>query len=400
MLDFRSVWDRIYHRAMARQTLMILIVGALSLTATLSLADERILLKAKINGKPVRLCFDSGSNVGALCPQTVQKLGLKFIPTPTNALWQGFLAGNTEVCTLTIDGTEGKTSFLVLDLPAYISQNLISDFDGLIGNYLISGNITRIDAGARELTFLAKVPTETAQWSRLSVLTNFGVLDLQVLHEGHTNGVLCIDTGSSYGLELPVQEWHQWRQAHPQSPITIDTISSLDEGFFVTEEAWADEISVGPVVLTDVPIMCAEPGHANRWGAQYDGTFGLAALKRLDIIVDGNNGRAYLRAKKTRPSVYRHNRLGAIFAVTTTQTNLAVAQVVEGGPAYEAGVRNGDILIKVDEVTVKGWTDDWRSRFYLPAGTKLNLALKRDGKTFTTTVTLREILQPSPIKSK
>jgi hypothetical protein len=383
-----------------RHTLIILVIGIVFFRATLNAEDDRIWLKTKINGKPVHLCFDSGSSIGALCPQTIQKLGLKFIPAPTNALWHGVLAGDTEDCTLTLDGTDGKTSFLVLDLPAYVSQNLSSDFDGLIGYYLISHNVTRIDAVEREITFLPKVPKQTAQWARLSVLTNFGVLDLQILHADHSNGVVCIDTGSSYGLELPVQEWHRWKESHPQSPITIDTVSSFDEGFFVTEEAWADQISVGPIVLTGVPIMCASPAGASRWGAQYEGTIGLAALKRLDLIVDGNNGLAYLRGKKTRPPAYRHNRLGAIFAVTTTQTNQAVARVVDGGPAYEAGVRNGDVLLQVDEVTVRGWTDDWRSLFYMPAGTKLKITLKRDGKIFTTTATLREILQPNPSENK
>ena len=83
-----------------------------------------------------------------------------------------------------------------------------------------------------------------------------------------------------------------------------------------------------------------------------------------------------------------------------TQTNQAAAWVVDGSPAYEAGVRNGDVLLQVDEVTVRGWTDDWLSRFYMPAGTKLKLTLQRDGKIFTTTATLREILQPSSNKNK
>jgi S1-C subfamily serine protease len=182
--------------------------------------------------------------------------------------------------------------------------------------------------------------------------------------------------------------------------MTLETGVTPDDGFFVTEEAWADQISVGPIILTGVPISVAGRGGTNRWGAQYEGTLGLAVLKRLDLIVDSNKGVAYLRAKTTPPPAYPHNRLGAIFAATTTQTNQGVARVVDGGPAYEAGVRNGDVLLQVDEVTVRGWTDDWLSRFYMPAGTKLKLTLQRDGKIFTTTATLREILQPSPNKNK
>lgn len=379
-----------------RHTLIILIVGIVSFLATFSLAQERIWLKAKINDKPVHLVFDSGSSGVALCPQAVQKLGLKFIPSPTNDLQHGLLAGDTEVCTLTLEGTDSETSFLVLDVPPYVSAN----FDGLIGWWFIEPNVLRIDAIARKVTFLPKLPAQTAQWARFSLLTNFGTLDLLIPHSDHTNGVIRIDSGTDSGLALPAQEWHRWKEAHPKSPITIDADCTPDDGFFLTEEAWADQITIGPVVLTGVPIRRAGPSGRTRWGAQYEGTLGLAALKRLEFIVDGNNGVAYLRAKTTRPPAYRHNRLSAIFVPTTSQTNQAVAQVVDGGPAYEAGVRNGDVLRQVDEVTVKGWTDDWISRFYMRAGTKLKLTLQRDGTNFTTTATLREILQPTTNKNK
>ena len=121
-------------------------------------------INTKINGKSVRLCFDSGSSVSALCPQAVTRLGLKFIPGPTNHYSLEGFAGHTEDCTLVLEGTKGKSSFLVLDLPAYVS----ADFDGLIGWWTIRSNILQIDAVAREVTFLPKVPAQAAQWTRLN----------------------------------------------------------------------------------------------------------------------------------------------------------------------------------------------------------------------------------------
>ena|SRR5688572_2963428 len=127
---------------------------------------------------------------------------------------------------------------------------------------------------------------------------------------------------------------------------------------------------------------------------------GLAALKRLDLVVDGKNGFAYLRAKTTRPPAYPHNRLGAVFVPTATQTNQAVARVVEGGPADEAGVRNGDILLQMDDVPVTSWSAKWLDRLQKPAGSKMKLTLKRDEESFQTTVTLREIVYPRSKEDK
>jgi hypothetical protein len=375
-----------------KHALTILAVGLICWCAAPSAAEDRIWVEAKINGKPTRLCFDSGASASALCPRTVQKLGLKFIPAPTNDFSHGVLAGDVEDCTLELEGAEGKASFLVLDLPAYVS----ADFDGLVGWWTIRRNVLRIDAAAREVSFLPHAPREVAPWAHLSLLTNSGSLDLQIPHDDGTNGVLCIDTGAAGGIALPGPAWRRWKEAHPNMPTTVETVFTPSDGFFVCEEAWADQIAVGPIILTGVPIAQAGPAGTDRWGAHYEGTLGLAALKRLDLVVDGNNGVAYWRPKKTRPPSYSHNRLGAVFVPTVAHTNQAVAWVVDGSPAFEAGVRNGDVLLRVDEVAVTGWSDAWLRLFYMPAGHKLKLTLERDGRIFKTTAILREILCPSP----
>jgi len=373
-----------------KRKLIALVIAVAWFKAALGLADERIWLGAKINDKPARLVFDSGSSGPALCPQAVKNFGLKFLPGDTNDFAPEVLAGITESCTVSLQGAEFPASFPVLALPGYVT----ADFDGIIGWGTVQDNVMQIDAVKREVTFLAKVPKSAAKWARLSLLTNFGVLDLQVPHGDRTNGVLCVDTGFDGGLQLPARQWRRWKEAHPQNPITLRAAFTPSDGFFLQEEAWADQISIDSLVLAGVPIAQAGPANALRCGEQYDGTLGLAALKRLDLVVDGKSGFAYLRARKTRPPAYAHNRLGAVFAPANTVTNQAVAHVVEGSPADEAGVRNGDILLQVDDVAVTSWSAKWLDRLQLPAGTKLKLTLKRDGKSFQTTATLREILLP------
>jgi hypothetical protein len=387
---------RAFHEATLIQLSMKNLLTTLTIVLALfkaspSVATERIWLRAKINGKPASLFFDSGANASAICPQTMQRLGLKFIPAPTNDFSPGVLAGDTEYCTLTLDEAEGKTSFLVLNLPQYVSP----DFDGLIGWQSVSPNVLRIDAVTREVKFLPKVPTQSAHWPRFCLLTKLDTLDLQIPSASRTDGVLCVDTGFDCGLALPREEWRRWKEAHPQTPLTLETTYIPTDGFLVYEEAWADQIAIGPIVLTGVPVGEGGPGNSTRWGARYEGTLGLAALKRVDLIVDGKNGLVYVRSKTTRPPAYPHNRLGAIFLPTGTHTNQAVAWVIKGGPAYEAGVRDGDILLQVDELKVRSSNGSWLGRFSLPAGTKLNLTLERDGNTFKTAAILREIVHPS-----
>lgn len=376
----------------------ILIVGIALIKPSASLADERIWLDAKINGKSAKFCFDTGSSISALTPSALHKFALKFIPAPTNDLWRGVLAGNTEEFALSLKGTKARTSFVVLSVPNYARYDV--DFDGVIGWPTLSQNVLEIDAVRQRVRLLAKVPRRAARWMQFPLATNFDILAFQVPRNDRVNGVISIDTGSSWGVALPPREWHQWKEAHPHKPMTFEAFYTPGDGFVVREEAWANQISIGSFVMTGVPITEETSSAAIRWGNKNGGILGLAALKRLNLIVDGKNSVIYLQSKTTPPPLYPQNRLGAIFVPTVTHTNKAVAWVITGSPAYQAGVRNGDILLQVDKIPVTGWTDSWLSRFEMPAGTKLYLTLQRDGKKFKTTVTLREILQPSTNEAK
>lgn len=373
---------------------MLLVLVAGLFRPLLGRADERIWLDGKINGKRVYLAFDTGSSGFALFSGVVKKIGLKFIPDPTNDYPSGVLGGVTEVCDLQMAGARGKTRFMVLDQPGYI----FPDFDGLIGWNFIGERVLQIDAIHRKIDFLSDVPKKAKNWNRLRVFTNFYRLDLELPTASGTNGVVCIDTGWQDGLALPDSDWQQWRSSHPESPTTLQAEYFPGEGFGIPEQAWADEIAIGPIVLKGVPIEQSGPARLKEVGPQFRGTLGLAALKRLDLIVDAKNGWAYFRPKTTPPPPFDHNRLGAVFRPAGEYTNRAVALVVKGSPAYEANVRDGDILLQVNDVKVTSWSERWMNQFYRPAGSKLELTLERNGETFKTTATLRDILKPTSEK--
>ena len=74
-----------------------------------------------------------------------------------------------------------------------------------------------------------------------------------------------------------------------------------------------------------------------------------------------------------------------------------MACVVDGSPAYQAGIRNGDILLKIDEKDVTQWRTDGKANSpfrTLPAGTRVQLTLKRGDEIITNTAVLQNILLP------
>ena len=304
----------------------------------------------------------------------------------------------TDELPVTIEGRKANVRFVVLNMPKYTA----ADFDGLIGMWDFSGCILRVNAEGREIDFLERLPKEISEFTALAIATNTGTLELELPGSPGTNRILCIDTGSPDGVSLPATEWQKWKEAHAHTPRTFGTQFSLVEGLFEFEESWADEIELGPLKLTSMPIQSDDPANLQRYGPRYAGTLGLVALKlkQFDLIIDGPKVQAYLRPKKIRTKSYEHNRLGAIFAPTDQHTNQGIARVVEGSPAYNAGVRDGDRLLQVDGVRVRGWTEDWLSKFTMRSGTKLKLTLERNHTNFTTTATLRDIVAAHATQDK
>ena len=182
----------------------------------------------------------------------------------------------------------------------------------------------------------------------------------------------------------------------------------VQPGLIVREQTWADELSLGNLKLTDVVIEEADPCSLDETRTEHAATFGMAALKRLNFIVDGKRGVAYLRLKRTPASrpPFEQNRLALVFVPRNVQGDDLIAYVVDGSAAYVAG---GDVLVKLDQRDVatrsadpgEKWQVDSGNLFILPSrsnptGTKLELTLKRDDDLLKATIDLEEIAVLAP----
>lgn len=361
---------------------IISITGLLCLVGDCGAKDRIWLEGARINGKAVKMCLDSGATGIYLTKNAVKRLGLKVADPGTNGL------GDTAVYTLNWDGNRFSTDFAIL--------NNEMDWDGMMGWDYVNENIIRIDATSGTIR-ASHAPWFGRGWVRLPVITNSGTLNIEVQNNDGTKGIISIDTGNPFGLLLSSRLWRQWREAHPNAPATPRVL--VPDGSsrpFYREEASADQIRLGSLVFTNVPVTegCSNDFEAE-WGSEYEGNLGMAALDQLDVIVDGIHDVAYMRAKHKPARPYSHNRLGAFFYQTPGHADEFSAWVMPGTPAYDAGIRDRDVLMDVDGLPLMQWTTNWLSQFELPAGTRLRFTLQRNGTNFETVATLRDILKPN-----
>jgi len=101
---------------------------------------------------------------------------------------------------------------------------------------------------------------------------------------------------------LTPAQWQETKAVHPEVPSDTVNHSTWSIGSFTAQTLWADEIKLGALILTDVPVEnmpAAEAACLNKAipGDEVAGVIGMGALNRMDLVVDGKNGFAYLRPK-------------------------------------------------------------------------------------------------------
>jgi len=365
-------------------------------------------MDATINGQPVHLGFDTGFGAPfALWRNIAERLGLTWAPVGANGISESgeMEFALTQPVQVECMGRQyAQVRLVVVDMPSYLQ----SQAQGLVGWPAVKDKIIVLDGAEHTLKWANKVPTESSKWFQMHVLPKHaGALFLAIpdVH-GKASSVVAIDTGALCGVALSSKRWREWKAGHPHQPVTLTTYYTPIDGPVVREESWAGEISLDGLILHEVAVTETESAISKAAGSEYAATLGWAGLRRLDLVIDGKAGVAYAHSRTDRPPVYDYNRLGAVFVPENERSDDLVAHVAVGSPADIAGIRNGDLLLRIDQLDIRRWRTQPGimpiSRFWgQPAGTRFVLTLKRGADTIKITAILKNILgqqslQPTP----
>ena len=361
--------------------------------------DERIIVDAKINGRVVHVALDTGTGAPvAVFSPVAAHLGLKLGESAPNPEDPGPGRSNVEVAvadTVELFGAKlTDAELFVLRIPPAVPFD--DRCDGVLGWPAISENI---------LAFYLGGPNPVVRPMDALPLSAPGIIKF-VVGDGNTLSLkfanehvglprIIVDTGSDKGVMLSPAQWRIWNLAHPRAAKTMETHHMPGHAYAAWEIAWADEIEIGDLVIHDVPVSEADPAYARKAAAGEEFVaFGLAALKRVDLVVDGKTKLAVAWPRSSPSEPYRHNRIGAAFVPRELESLELVALVVAGGPAADADVRDGDVLLKVNERPADEWWKDPITSWEALPGTKFNLTLRRGAVVLERTVVARDILMP------
>lgn len=165
------------------------------------------------------------------------------------------------------------------------------------------------------------------------------------------------------------------------------------ESFIQTDAAVNPGNSGGPLISTDGKMLGINSAIASPTGsfAGYSFTIPVNIVKKIvsDIIKFGTAQRAYLGISYPQDNMTDEQKAQA---GVKNGDGVYVMDVKPGGAAASAGIKQGDFIEKINDVTVQTGADMVGQIAIYRPGDKIKVSYRRDGKLFDTNVTLRNDL--------
>jgi hypothetical protein len=356
-----------------------------------------------VNGQPVKLFFDTG--VGApliLSEDFVRRIGLGMaVDVPENDTDP--IPGRPELgftlpCQFTYFGVQNDIQGVpVFELPANVPR-AGGLFEGMVGWPFMRNYLWSFDLSAGQFRQLVSVPAAVRRWQQYQIWDSDDTLSLILPADPRGVERILVDTGNGSGIELPPDQWKEWVAANPRAPMTIFMDYLPGQKVRTAYESFAKTFALGTLVLHDVAVAQADPSYYQVQAEPGEKVvaIGLAALARMEMVLDPANRVAYVRASRHPALPYLHNRMGAVFFPIDEAGGGLVAHVAPKSPAELAGIRDGDVLLKVDQQPADAWRTDAallkRMGGRVPSGTKVVYTVQRGSETLNFAVTARDIL--------
>jgi hypothetical protein len=362
-----------------------------AVTVPITLKGGHIFLDAAVNGKPVRLVFDSGAGANVLTPEAAARLGIASDGTAARAEGAG---GSVAISRGVVEKLAvGGDAVLEGELAYFIPLPTELECDGLIGSGLLRRFVATIDYEKSTLTLAdPKRFKAPAGADSLPLTFDNNLPAVEGVVEG-IPGKFRLDTGANDALTLftPFVEEHKLRDRYPNR---IESLTGKGVGGFL----YGDLVRVGSLKLGGAELT----GVISELSRQKDGIFtqkgvagniGAEVLSRFTVTLDYPSKKLYLARNARFRERFSGSRSG--LGLDYGQGKLTVVSVVPGSPGDEAGVKVGDTILSIDGVGLdKIDAAEARRKLRGPAATKVELLVRTgDGGTpRKATVTLRELL--------
>lgn len=123
------------------------------------------------------------------------------------------------------------------------------------------------------------------------------------------------------------------------------------------------------------------------------GTIGGEFFRRFKVIFDYSRGRIILEKNKHFNDPYKYDASGLFLAAEGTNfETLKVLRATENTPAFEAGLRDGDVIAAINGNPTSKFSLEQIRQMFTQKGRTFRLTVKRNGNTIKTKIKLRNLI--------
>ncbi len=353
------------------------------------LIDNRPFIPVTVNGRHYEFVVDTGGDY-AISTRVAAELGLHQAPaTPIGGANATSVAASDAVVDRLVVGpiTVRGVHVSVIDFTPLVMHIGFRRFDGIIGYTFLRTHAVTFDARRGTLTIDAPPARETNHSVSFRLMDNLLVVHAAV--DG-TDGDFILDTGDRSAITL----FTPFAREHYRSRWS-GTLRDVVTGFGLTAPIVADVTRLRDLALAgyDVadPIARLATQQAGGFAsADVAGSIGNAVLSRFAVTFDYPHGVVRLSDPAGGPRL-EWDRSG--MWLSRDGANLRVDGVVAGGPAADAGLQNGDLVVGVDGVTAAGVDlPALRERLARTQTTDVRLDIRRGSSQRNAIVRLRTLV--------
>jgi len=369
--------------------------GAVQTEIPIQIISNHLYGQVKVDGKgPFTFIFDTGG-ADIVTPPIAKQLGLKVEGNlPGTGAGEGVMEGGfTHITQLDVGSASVNNQlFIVFPLDTLGSVEGFP-LPGMVGYEVFRRFVTRIDYGAKTITLIDPKYFDPKD-AGMPIHFNFNGHIPEVM--GTFEGLPAkydIDTGSRSELTLtkPFTEKNGLRASHPKG---VDAVDGWGVGgpstAYVTR---GKTMTIGPIEIDNIVAGMSTQDKGAFAGSDYSANVGGGILKRFVVTFDYDHQLMYLKPLLGPVAdTGTFDRSG--MWINVADVGFKIVDITKGGPAEAAGLKAGDVIMKVDgTLALDIHLYDLRQRLRDDRpGTVVSFTIKRGAKTKTVKVTLRDLI--------
>lgn len=360
---------------------------------------NNILIPVRLNGgQPSLFIFDTGAAVTVVDQRWAGRWGLASVEgVKLNAGGGTVEGGFAKGATFELPGliaTNQLIAITALDaLPPLFGREVF----GILGNTFIKDYVVEIDYAARALTFYLPAEYNLASEPRAMPFEYRGgipfvELTLLLGDAGMITGQFEIDSGSSGLLHInrPFAEERRILDRVPKHLIAEGIGGAGVGGDMKCVDARIREIRWGDFALKN-PFVSISQDEAGVGAGGDGGLLGGEALRRFTVTLDYQSKRVLLKPNSSLREPFETD-LSGIELMTSPGDfeEIRIKKIRNGFPAADAGLREGDVIVSINDRPAADFNLDEWARMLRRDGKSYMLGIRRNGELHRMRIVLKK----------